>query len=146
MEREGESAMATGSLTTRWSYPKAEVVKHDLQQSRGSKEESKVESSTVVDDSSTSKKKKKEPKQSRREQLLRQPSKPLKVDRSEHKHLDRSDWTPYYPDPTTVRPNKKNLTKIQVELINKLYSMQFRRSLDSWFVDGGYLSKPLNEV
>ena len=24
--------------------------------------------------------------------------------------------------------------------------MQYRRSLDSWFVDGGYLSKPLNEV
>jgi hypothetical protein len=33
-----------------------------------------------------------------------------------------------------------------VELLNKLYHLQYRRSLDSWFVDGGYLSKPLNEV
>jgi hypothetical protein len=84
MEREGESAMATGSLTTRWSYPMTEIIKHDLQQARGSKEESKVGPSTVVDDASASKKKKKQkdPKPSRREQLLRQPSKPLKVDRS----------------------------------------------------------------
>jgi hypothetical protein len=27
LEREGELAMATGSLTTRWSYPEAEVAK-----------------------------------------------------------------------------------------------------------------------
>ena len=98
--------MATGSLTTRWSYPEAEVVKHDLQQSRGSKEETKVESSTVVDDASASKKKK-VPKPSRREQLLLQPSKPLKVDRSEHQHLDRSGWVPDFTDPTTVRPDEQ---------------------------------------
>ena len=140
--------MATGSLTTRWSYPEAEVVKHDLQQSRCSKEETKVESSTVVDDASASKKKK-VPKPSRREQLLRQPSKPLKVDRSEHQHLDRSGWVPDFTDPSTVRPDEQedhNLSKCQVELLNKLYKMQYRRSLDSWFVDGGYLSKPLNEA
>ena len=59
MEREGESAMATGSLTTHWSYPKAKIVKYDLQQSRGTKEESKVGPSTVVDDASASKNKKK---------------------------------------------------------------------------------------
>ena len=67
MEREGESAMATWSLTTLWSYPKAEIEKYDLQQSSESKEESKVGLSTVVDDASSSKKKKeKEPKPSRR--------------------------------------------------------------------------------
>jgi hypothetical protein len=48
LEREGELAMATGSLTTRWSYPKAEVAKYDLQHSHG-KEESKDEPSTVGD-------------------------------------------------------------------------------------------------
>jgi hypothetical protein len=48
MEREGELAMATGSLTTRWSYPEAEVAKYDLQHSHG-KEESKDEPSTVRD-------------------------------------------------------------------------------------------------
>ena len=99
--------MATGSLTTRWSYPKAEIDKYDLQQSSGSKEESKVETSKVVDDASASKKKKKVPKPTRREQLLRQPSKPLKVDRSEHQHLDRSGWVPDFTDSTTVRPNEQ---------------------------------------
>jgi len=38
------------------------------------------------------------------------------------------------------------LSKSQVDLLNKLYQLQYRRSLDSWFVNGGYLSKPLNEV
>ena len=46
MERDGELAMATGSLTTRWSYPMAEVTKHDLQQSRVGKEESKQASAS----------------------------------------------------------------------------------------------------
>ena len=41
MESEGALAMATESLTTRWSYPMAEVTKHDLQQSQVNKEESK---------------------------------------------------------------------------------------------------------
>jgi hypothetical protein len=41
MEREGELAMATGSLTTRWSYPVAEVAKYDLQHAHGCREESK---------------------------------------------------------------------------------------------------------
>jgi hypothetical protein len=49
MEREGELAMATGSLTTRWSYPMAEVAKFDLQHTHGSKEDSKQEPSTVDD-------------------------------------------------------------------------------------------------
>ena len=51
MEREGELAMATGSLTTRWSYPVAEVVEYDLQHARDRKEEDKVEPSTVTDSS-----------------------------------------------------------------------------------------------
>jgi hypothetical protein len=68
MEREGESAMATGSLTTRWSYPMAEVAKFDLQHTHGSKEDSKQEPSTVEDGSL--KKQLKNPKLSRRDQLL----------------------------------------------------------------------------
>ena len=68
MEREGELAMATGSLTTRWSYPMAEVAKFDLQHTHGSKEDSKQEASTVEDGSL--KKKLKDPKLSRRDQLL----------------------------------------------------------------------------
>ena len=71
MEREGESAMATGSLTTRWSYPMAEVAKFDLQHTHGSKEDSKQEPSTVEDGSL--KKQLKDPKLSRRDQLLKQP-------------------------------------------------------------------------
>jgi hypothetical protein len=43
--------MATGSLTTRWSYPEAEVAKFDLQHSHGDREESKKSSSTVVNSS-----------------------------------------------------------------------------------------------
>jgi hypothetical protein len=41
MEREGELAMAMGSLTTRWSYPVAEVVEYDLEHARDRKEEDK---------------------------------------------------------------------------------------------------------
>ena len=76
MEREGELAMATGSLTTRWSYPMAEVVEYDLQHARDRKEEDKVEPSTVAD---SSKKIDLQPK--RREQLLKQPQKPDRVER-----------------------------------------------------------------
>ena len=76
MEREGELAMATGSLTTRWSYPMAEVVEYDLQHARDRKEEDKVEPSTVAD---SSKKIDLQPK--RRQQLLKQPQKPARVER-----------------------------------------------------------------
>jgi len=47
------------------------------------------------------------------------------------------------------RPDEQehhHLKKCQLELLNKLYHLQYRRSLDSWFVDGGYLSKPLAEA
>jgi hypothetical protein len=43
--------MVTGSLTTRWSYPEAEVDKFDLQHSHGDREESKKSSLTVVNSS-----------------------------------------------------------------------------------------------
>ena len=33
-----------------------------------------------------------------------------------------------------------------MKLLNKLYHLQFKRDLDSFFGDGGYLGKPLNEV
>jgi hypothetical protein len=33
-----------------------------------------------------------------------------------------------------------------LKLLNKLYHLQFKRDLDSFFADGGYLGKPLNEV
>ena len=76
MEREGELAMATGSLTTRWSYPVAEVVEYDLQHARDRKEEDKVGPSTVAD---SSKKIDLQPK--RRKQLLKQTQKPARVER-----------------------------------------------------------------
>jgi hypothetical protein len=47
------------------------------------------------------------------------------------------------------RPDEQehhHLKKCQLELLNKLYHLQYRRSLDSWFVDGGFLSKPLAEA
>ena len=64
-------------------------------------------------------------------------------------HLDRSDWVPNFTDIDTVRPDEQdnhNLKKSQVELLKKLYHLQYRRSLDSFFVDGGHLSKALDEV
>jgi hypothetical protein len=64
-------------------------------------------------------------------------------------HLDRSDWVPDFTDPEVPRPDEQddhNLKKYQLDLLNKLYHLQYRRSLDSWFVDGGYLSKPLAEA
>jgi hypothetical protein len=76
MEREGELAMATGSLTTRWSYPEAEVAEYDLQHARDRKEEYKKGPSTVADSS-----KKIDLHSIRREQLLKQPKKPSKVER-----------------------------------------------------------------
>jgi hypothetical protein len=42
MEREGESVMATGSLTNRWSYPVSKVVEHDLLQAKRA-EEAKID-------------------------------------------------------------------------------------------------------
>ena len=76
MEREGELAMATGSLTTRWSYPVAEVVEYDLEHARDRKEEDKEGPSTVADTS-----KKINLQSIRREQLLKQPQKPARVER-----------------------------------------------------------------
>jgi hypothetical protein len=51
MEREGELAMATGSLTTRWPYPMAKIVEYDLENAHDRKEEDKVGPSTVADSS-----------------------------------------------------------------------------------------------
>jgi hypothetical protein len=76
MEREGELAMATGSLTTRWSYPVAEVVEYDLEHARDRKEEDKEGPSTVADSSQ-----KIDLQTIRRKQLLKQPQKPATVER-----------------------------------------------------------------
>ena len=76
MEREGELAMATGSLTTRWSYFMAKKVEYDLEHARDRKDEGKEGPSTVAD---ISKKIDLQPK--RRQQLLKQPQKPARVER-----------------------------------------------------------------
>lgn len=135
--------MATGSLISSCLYPMSKVAEFDLQQA------SKSGLSTNKQPVTSTRRSTVQLKPSRREQLLAQPTKKaatISQPSTTAIHLDRSDWVPDFNDPDTERPdevNKKRLSKVQLEHLNKLYHLQYRRSLDSWYKDGGFFTKAI---
>ena len=69
----------------------------------------------------------------------------IKAESTKHVHFDRTEWIPDFTDPDTERPDPKELSKVQLKHLNKLYSMQFKRSFDTLFPEEGYLTTTINE-
>ena len=69
----------------------------------------------------------------------------IRAESTKHVQFDRTEWIPDFTDHDTQRPDPKELSKVQRKHLNELYSMQFKRSLDTLFPEEGYLSTAINE-